>query len=136
MAVKPPLHVCRLCLLLRTQLSAPSCNGECEGGFPQERERERESEHWEKGREQDNLYPRHCYVQIWILKYITRFMDTWTWICKLYVLLKKTKQNNLSMSINNQLTEGQKDCIVNKVLAIKAQGPDFDPSTYESSQEW
>ena len=63
-------------------------------------------------------------------------MDTWTWICKLYVLLKKTKQNNLSMSINNQLTEGQKDCIVNKVLAIKAQGPDFDPSTYESSQEW
>jgi hypothetical protein len=35
MAGKLPLHVCRLCLPLRTQLSAPSCNGECEGGFPQ-----------------------------------------------------------------------------------------------------
>ncbi|EDL05128.1 mCG147141 [Mus musculus] len=34
MAGKLPLHVCRLCLLLRTQLSAPSCNGKCEGGFP------------------------------------------------------------------------------------------------------
>ena len=29
---KLPLHVCRLCLPLRTQLSAPSYNGKCEGG--------------------------------------------------------------------------------------------------------
>jgi hypothetical protein len=35
MAGKLPLHVCRLCLLLRTQLSAPSCNGKCEGSFLQ-----------------------------------------------------------------------------------------------------
>jgi hypothetical protein len=35
MAGKLPLHVCRLCLPLRTQLSAPSYNGKCEGGFPQ-----------------------------------------------------------------------------------------------------
>jgi hypothetical protein len=35
MAGKLPLHVCRLCLPLRTQLSAPSCNGKCEGGSPQ-----------------------------------------------------------------------------------------------------
>jgi hypothetical protein len=35
MAVKLPLHVCRLCLLLRTQLSAPSYNGKCEGGSSQ-----------------------------------------------------------------------------------------------------
>jgi hypothetical protein len=32
MAGKLSLHVCRLCLPLRTQLSAPSCNGKCEGG--------------------------------------------------------------------------------------------------------
>jgi hypothetical protein len=35
MAGKLPLHVCKLCLPLRTQLSAPSCNGKCEGGFLQ-----------------------------------------------------------------------------------------------------
>jgi hypothetical protein len=35
MAGKLPLHVCRLCLPLRTQLSAPSCNGKCEGGSSQ-----------------------------------------------------------------------------------------------------
>ena len=39
MAGKLPLHVCRLCLLLRTQLSAPSCNGKCEGGFLQPRQK-------------------------------------------------------------------------------------------------
>jgi hypothetical protein len=33
MAGKLPLHVCRLCLPLRTQLSVPSYNGKCEGGF-------------------------------------------------------------------------------------------------------
>jgi hypothetical protein len=36
MAGKLPLHVCRLCLLLRTQLSAPSYNGKCEGGSSQD----------------------------------------------------------------------------------------------------
>jgi hypothetical protein len=35
MAGKLPLHVCRLCLPLRTQLSAPSYNGKCEGGSQQ-----------------------------------------------------------------------------------------------------
>jgi hypothetical protein len=35
MAGKLPLHVCRLCLPLRTQLSAPSYNGKCEGGSSQ-----------------------------------------------------------------------------------------------------
>jgi hypothetical protein len=34
MAGKLPLHMCRLCLPLRTQLSAPSYNGKCEGGSP------------------------------------------------------------------------------------------------------
>ena len=32
MVGKLPLHVCRLCLPLRTQLSVPSYNGKCEGG--------------------------------------------------------------------------------------------------------
>jgi hypothetical protein len=35
MTGKLPLHVCRLCLPLRTQLSAPSYNGKCEGGSQQ-----------------------------------------------------------------------------------------------------
>jgi hypothetical protein len=32
MVGKLPLHVCKLCLPLRTQLSVPSYNGKCEGG--------------------------------------------------------------------------------------------------------
>jgi hypothetical protein len=35
MVGKLPLHVCRLCLPLRTQLSVPSYNGKCEGGSSQ-----------------------------------------------------------------------------------------------------
>jgi hypothetical protein len=46
----PLAHAQIICLPLRTQLSAPSCNGECGGGFPQKQSKKTKKKKKEKKR--------------------------------------------------------------------------------------